>query len=181
MSSVSGYGRSVSTWFERNTHHADEWTLEQLLAAKGDRSVSLVVPARNEASTVGGIVERLRTALMGTAALVDEIVVIDSDSTDGTAEAAAAAGAQVYGSGAIRPDLGTYPGKAKILAGHCAAVGRDPDTIERSAGVQGSGQALLDQAEPFVKLGVTFLTVGVGGPDYDLTGAEALTDWRDRR
>ena len=115
MSSVSGYGRSVSTWFERNTHHADEWTLEQLLAAKGDRSVSLVVPARNEASTVGGIVERLRTALMGTAALVDEIVVIDSDSTDGTAEAAAAAGAQVYGSGAIRPDLGTYPGKGEAM------------------------------------------------------------------
>jgi len=78
-------------------------------------------------------------------------------------------------------DLGTYPGKAKILADHCAAVGRDPDTIERSAGVQGSGQALLDQAEAFVKLGVTFLTVGVGGPDYDLTGAEALCHWRDRR
>ena len=30
-------------------------------------------------------------------------------------------------------------------------------------------------------LGVTLLTVGVNGPDYDLTGAEALCRWRDGR
>lgn len=73
------------------------------------------MPARNEAGTVGGIVERLREALMETAALVDEIVVIDSDSTDATAAVAAAAGAQVYASSAIRPDLGTYPGKGEAM------------------------------------------------------------------
>ena len=78
--------------------------------------------------------------------------------------------------------LETYPAKAEILARHCADVGRDPATIERSAGVQGDGlDALLKQADAFVDLGVTKLTVGVNGPDYDLTHAEALCRWRDRR
>src|ERR1700756_3991291 len=75
----------------------------------------------------------------------------------------------------------TYPRKAQILASHCVEAGRDPDTIERSAGVQGSGAALLAEADAFAALGVTFLTVGVNGPDYDLSGAETLCRWRDRR
>ncbi len=75
----------------------------------------------------------------------------------------------------------TYPRKAEILAEHCAAVSRDPDTIERSAGVEGRGDALLREADALADLGVTFLTVGANGPDYDLTAAEALCRWRDRR
>ena len=71
--------------------------------------------------------------------------------------------------------------KYAILAEHCAAVGRDPDTIERSAGVRGSGDALLAEAAAFVKLGVTFLTIGANGPDYDLSHAEALCRWSDSR
>jgi probable F420-dependent oxidoreductase len=78
-------------------------------------------------------------------------------------------------------DPQTYPGKAQILASHCAEAGRDPDTIERSAGVQGSGDALFAEADAFAALGVTFLTVGANGPDYDLSRAEALCRWRDRR
>ena len=47
-------------WFERHTHHWDDWTLDDLLAAKGATTVSLVVPARNEAATVGDVVTRVR-------------------------------------------------------------------------------------------------------------------------
>lgn len=103
------------TWFERNTHSASEWTLESLVAAKAGHRVSLVVPARNEAATVGHVVSRAREALMETAALVDEIVVIDSDSTDATARIAAEAGADVFAAGEIRPELGTYPGKGEAM------------------------------------------------------------------
>jgi hypothetical protein len=68
------------------------------------------------------------------------------------------------------------------VARHCADVGRDPATIERSAGAQGNNlDALLQEADAFVELGLTMLTVGVNGPDYDLTRAEALCRWRDRR
>ncbi|MCW2655510.1 MAG: 5,10-methylene tetrahydromethanopterin reductase [Mycobacterium sp.] len=80
-------------------------------------------------------------------------------------------------------DRQAYPRKAEVLAGHCAAVGRDPATIERSAGVQGGAglDALLAEADGLADLGVTLLTVGASGPDYDLTQAEALCRWRDRR
>lgn len=79
----------------------------------------------------------------------------------------------------------TYPGAAAVLEEHCAAVGRDPSTIERSAGVEnnsGEGRdGLIANAEGLAALGVTLLTVGVNGPDYDLTAAEALCKWRDSR
>ncbi|KAA8964316.1 LLM class F420-dependent oxidoreductase [Mycobacterium sp.] len=81
----------------------------------------------------------------------------------------------------------TYPGKSAVLAKHCAAVGRDPAHIERSAAVGGetgaeaSTDQLIAQAQSLVDLGVTLLTIGTSGPDYDLGGAEALCRWRDRR
>jgi probable F420-dependent oxidoreductase len=79
-------------------------------------------------------------------------------------------------------DRNTYPRKAEVLARHCADVGRNPDTIERSAAVSGSGEeALVEEADALFGRGVTMFTVGVNGPDYDLTQAEALCRWRDRR
>ena len=84
-------------------------------AAKAGTTVSLVVPARNEAATVGDVVTRVREALVDTVALLDEVVVIDSDSTDGTFEVAADAGARVHRSAEIRPDLGTLAGKGEAM------------------------------------------------------------------
>jgi probable F420-dependent oxidoreductase len=81
----------------------------------------------------------------------------------------------------------SYPAKSAVLADHCAAVGRDPDRIERSAAVGGEtgraqgAEALAAEAEALTALGVTVLTVGSAGPDYDLTAAEALCRWRDKR
>lgn len=97
--------------------HWDDWALEGLLRQKeatGQR-VSLVVPARNEAATVGAVVSRVRAALMDTVALVDEVVVIDSDSVDDTYAVAESAGARVHRSAEIRPDLGTHPGKGEAM------------------------------------------------------------------
>jgi glucosyl-3-phosphoglycerate synthase len=97
------------------THHWDDWSLAELLTALEGTTVSLVVPARNEAATVGDVVGRVREALVDTVALLDEVVVIDSDSTDATFEVAADAGARVYRSAEIRPDLGTRPGKGEAM------------------------------------------------------------------
>lgn len=96
-------------------HHWNDWTFEQLLSAKASTRVSLVVPARNEAATVGAVVTRVREALVDTVELLDEVVVIDSDSTDATAAVAADAGAVVYAAAEIRPDLGTFPGKGEAM------------------------------------------------------------------
>jgi glucosyl-3-phosphoglycerate synthase len=63
-----------------------------------------------EAVTADGIAE-----LSADNGLVDELVVIDSDSTDKTGEVAAKAGAAVYRAREIAPELGTYPGKGEAL------------------------------------------------------------------
>lgn len=104
-------------WFARHTHRWQDWSLADLLAAKArsGQRVSLVVPARNEAATVGDIVGRVRETLMDSAALLDEIVVIDSDSTDETYAVAQGAGAVVHRAADIRPDLGQLPGKGEAM------------------------------------------------------------------
>jgi glucosyl-3-phosphoglycerate synthase len=106
---------TVPDWFEHNTHHWDDWTLDDLLAAKDATEVSLVVPARNEAATVGDVVTRVRERLVDTVKLLDEIVVVDSDSTDDTYAVAEDAGATVHRAAEIRPDLGTRPGKGEAM------------------------------------------------------------------
>jgi glucosyl-3-phosphoglycerate synthase len=104
-------------WFESHTGSWCDHTLDDLLAAKERTglSVSLVVPARNEAATVGDVVGRVREALVDTTALLDEVVVIDSDSTDDTYAVAEDAGATVHRSAEIRPDLGSLPGKGEAM------------------------------------------------------------------
>jgi glucosyl-3-phosphoglycerate synthase len=74
-----------------------EFTVERLRALKGDRTVSVCIPARNEASTVGAVVNTVRELTGGRPAfrLVDEVIVVDDGSTDGTAAVAEANGATV--------------------------------------------------------------------------------------
>lgn len=105
----------MEEWFHRNTHHWAAWDLEDLVAAKATTRVSLVVPARNEAATVGAVISRVRGALVDTVRLLDEIVVIDSDSTDDTFAVARDAGARVHRTADIRPDLGWRPGKGEAM------------------------------------------------------------------
>ncbi|MET3960819.1 glucosyl-3-phosphoglycerate synthase [Marmoricola sp. OAE513] len=108
---------TLDAWFAANTSSWCDRTLAELLEAKSARglTVSLVVPARNEAATVGDVVSRVRTALTETNDLLDEVVVIDSDSTDDTYAVAEDAGAKVYRSAEIRPDLGSFPGKGEAM------------------------------------------------------------------
>ncbi|GAA3744202.1 glucosyl-3-phosphoglycerate synthase [Salinactinospora qingdaonensis] len=104
-------------WFERRTRAWSDWTVEQLVKAKqqADVSVSLVIPARDEAATVGGIVSRVHTDLVVGAPLLDEIIVMDSDSSDATAERAAHAGATVHRVADVRPDVGHHRGKGEAM------------------------------------------------------------------
>src|SRR3954452_25476976 len=102
-------------WSARAPSAADRWPVEALLAAKDGRRISVVVPARNEAATIGEIVGRLRADLVDAVPLVDELVVIDSDSSDGTAAIAAENRATVHAAREIRPDLGGQPGKGEAL------------------------------------------------------------------
>ena len=112
-------------WFRRRSLAARDFDAGGVAAAKAGRRLSVVLPARNEEATVGAIVTALREQLVAAVPLLDEIVVIDSDSTDGTAAVARAAGATVYAQSEILPDCGSVPGKGEALWKSLAATTGD--------------------------------------------------------
>ena len=105
----------VEAWLARRSTMSAEWDRYRLAADKGRTRVSVVLPARNEATTVGAIVTALRRELVEQVELIDEIVVIDSGSTDETAEVAGVAGARVVRQDDVLPRLGNVPGKGEAL------------------------------------------------------------------
>jgi glucosyl-3-phosphoglycerate synthase len=107
----------VADWLSRRSWTAADRPLPRLLAAKraAGTTVSVVLPALDEEATVGEIVSVIRRDLMEAVPLVDELVVIDSGSTDRTGQAAAAAGARVVHRDDILPRLPAEHGKGEVL------------------------------------------------------------------
>lgn len=97
----------------RTRHHAD-YPISRLLAAKGSTTVSVCLPARNEASTIGHIVDVLHRDLLGPG-VIDELIVMDDHSGDDTAALAADAGATVVDSARVLPEYGEGHGKGEAL------------------------------------------------------------------
>jgi len=108
--------RIAAEWLDRRTSRWQDWPVAELAAAKrrAGVTVSVVIPARNEERTVGRVVTGI-ASLMTETGLVDELVVMDSDSTDQTSAVAARAGAAVYRAREVAPELGTFPGKGEAL------------------------------------------------------------------
>lgn len=108
----------VDRWFAENTYHADEFDdLERLVDLKQDQDVtiSLALPALNEEETVGKVIRTVKTALMDRVPLLDEIVLMDSNSTDRTREIAAELGVPVYIHQQVLPEYGARAGKGEAL------------------------------------------------------------------
>ncbi|MFD5725196.1 MULTISPECIES: glucosyl-3-phosphoglycerate synthase [unclassified Streptomyces] len=105
----------VERWLTRRSWSAADHPPGSARAAANGTGVSVVLPALNEAATVGDIVATIRRELMERIPLVDELVVIDSGSTDATAEVARRAGARVVHRDAILPRLPALPGKGEVL------------------------------------------------------------------
>ncbi|MFD7298947.1 glucosyl-3-phosphoglycerate synthase [Streptomyces sp. NPDC059897] len=108
----------VERWLNRRSWSVADHPLHRLVAAKhaSGQTVSVVLPALNEEETVGEIVSEIRRTLMTDAVpLVDELVVIDSGSTDRTSEVAAAAGARVEHRDTILPRVPVRAGKGEVL------------------------------------------------------------------
>ncbi len=108
----------VDKWFAENTFHADEFKqLDELIELKRQQNVtiSLALPALNEEETVGKVISTMKKELIETSPLLDEIVLIDSNSTDRTREIAREEGIPVYIHQLLLERLGARRGKGEAL------------------------------------------------------------------
>lgn len=112
MTVTASMDDSLGAWLERRSFLRPILDPGERIAAKAGRTVSVIIPTLDEVATIGDIVRTIRTD-PETVDLVDQVLVIDSGSTDGTPGAARAAGAEVADHHDVRPDLGTIPGKGE--------------------------------------------------------------------
>jgi glucosyl-3-phosphoglycerate synthase len=115
-------GMAGHRWLTDHSWSRPSWTVADLVAAKNGRTVSVVLPALNEEETVAGVVETITPLLGG---LVDELIVLDSGSTDDTEIRAVAAGARVISREAALPEVAPQPGKGEVLWRSLAATSGD--------------------------------------------------------
>jgi glucosyl-3-phosphoglycerate synthase len=104
-------------WFGKRTFHYSQFELAKLRAARErlGLTVSVCLPTRDEAATVGTIVKALRKSLLERSRLIDEIVVMDAGSDDDTAAIALAEGARVFREQDVLPEVGPGSGKGEAL------------------------------------------------------------------
>jgi glucosyl-3-phosphoglycerate synthase len=107
------------------TFEVEDCAADRLAAAKAGRTVSVCIPCRDEAATIGPLVSVIRRELMGGGNdhVVDELIVLDDRSTDDTARVAAHAGARVVSIDDVHATYGWGHGKcnalwATLLASH---------------------------------------------------------------
>lgn len=108
----------VDKWFAENTYHAEEFEdLQQLveLKQKQNLTISVAMPALNEQRTVGRIIRTIKENLVERTGLVDEIVLVDSNSSDQTREIASRLGIPVHIHQELLPRYGARSGKGEAL------------------------------------------------------------------
>lgn len=94
---------------------ASGWTAERVLEAKAGRTVSMCIPCRDEAATIGPLVTAARAALVEASGVLDELIVLDDRSVDDTARIALDAGATVVPIDDVHACFGVGHGKGNAL------------------------------------------------------------------
>ncbi|MDP9424972.1 MAG: glucosyl-3-phosphoglycerate synthase [Actinomycetota bacterium] len=113
--------RDAAEWFESRSYKHEAFSdLSELgrLKRESGRTVSLVLPSRNVADTVGGILDEVRTLnenMPDGTLLVDQTIVVDADSEDGTADVARRKGAEVFSENALLSNYGGAHGKGDAM------------------------------------------------------------------
>ncbi len=114
--------RPGDVWLSDRNWNRPGWTLGELEDAKAGRTISVVLPALNEEATVESVIESISPLVDG---LVDELIVLDSGSTDDTEIRAIATGARVVSREQALPEVPVRPGKGEVLWRSLAATSGD--------------------------------------------------------
>jgi nucleotide-binding universal stress UspA family protein len=110
--------KTVDGWFAENTFSSEEFAeLGRLMQLKQQQGVtiSLGLPALNEEETIAPIIEATRRLMQEEVPLLDEIVLIDSRSSDRTCEIARELGVPVHVHQDVLPQYGAFHGKGEAL------------------------------------------------------------------
>ncbi len=98
----------IDCWYQPHTYSEEDFPEDLILKNKGENSIAVIIPTLNESETIAKVLEAIPE-------WVDEVVVIDSNSTDNTPQIVAAMGIDFYFADDIRPDLGNQSGKGENL------------------------------------------------------------------
>jgi glucosyl-3-phosphoglycerate synthase len=175
----------AEAWLRRRTSHWRDWPADRLLGWKQDQGarISVVIPARDEEATVGAVAGAVHDEFVVGMPLVDEVVVMDSDSADATAQVAASAGAVVHRCRDVAPELGGYPGKGEALWKSLLVttgdiiVFMDADlTTWGSHFVTGLLGPMLDPGDPALLVKACYDRAAGGTPDGGTIGGGRVTE-----
>jgi glucosyl-3-phosphoglycerate synthase len=104
----------VASWYRRRRYRSEDYPPERLAQDKRGRTVTVIVPTRECAATIGGVLEN-SVGPLAEYGLVDELVVVDAGSVDGTAAVARRAGARVLFENELESQLGPALGKGDAM------------------------------------------------------------------
>jgi glucosyl-3-phosphoglycerate synthase len=105
-------------WFRSHSFHYREFgSARELGCLKRERelSVSLILPTRNVAETIGSVLDEVSQLRRPEIGLIDQVIVVDADSADGTASIARRHHAEVYSENALLPEYGPAQGKGDAM------------------------------------------------------------------